>query len=95
MADALSLNSYCNNLMVQQQQPLLYEELRKLNLEIVPQGYLNTLVVVPNLEHTIRIMQLHDSAVQRIKRDLTEGGSSHRTEGDSSDFTLDDHDSVV
>ena len=54
MADALSRKSYCNNLMVQQEQPLLYEELRKLNLEIVPQGYLNTLVVEPTLEHTIK-----------------------------------------
>ncbi len=29
--------------MVQLQQPRLYEELRKLNIEIVPQGYLNTI----------------------------------------------------
>ena len=40
MADALSRKSYCCELMVQLQQPLLYEELRKLNIEIVPQGYL-------------------------------------------------------
>ena len=50
MADALSRKSYCCELMVQLQQPLLYEELRKLNIEIVPQGYLNTLVVEPDLE---------------------------------------------
>ena len=48
MADALSRKSYCNNIMVQQQQPLLYEELHKLNLKIVPRGYLNTLVVEPD-----------------------------------------------
>jgi hypothetical protein len=56
IADALSRKSYCNNLMVQQQHPLIYEELRKLNLKIVPQGYLNILVVDPTLEHTIRTM---------------------------------------
>ena len=38
MVDALSHKSYCCELMVQLQQPLLYEELRKLNIEIVPLG---------------------------------------------------------
>ena len=36
-----------------------------------------------NLEHTLRTMQLYDSAVQPIRRDCTKG--------DSSDFTLDEH----
>ena len=36
MTDALSRKAYCCELMVQLQQPLLYEELRKLNIEIVP-----------------------------------------------------------
>jgi hypothetical protein len=57
MADALSRKAYSNNLMVQEMQPLLHEELRKLNLNIVPQGYLNTLVVEPDLEHIIKNMQ--------------------------------------
>ena len=87
MADALSRKSYCCELMVQLQQPLLYEELRKLNIEIVPQGYLNTLVVTPDLEHQIRTIQHYDSAVQRIKRDLVEGDSSRLIEGDSSRST--------
>jgi hypothetical protein len=30
-ADALSRKHYCNNLMVQKEQPTLYEELEKLN----------------------------------------------------------------
>src|SRR3954469_13846792 len=34
MADALSRKSYCNAVEVQLQQPLLYEEFQKLNLEI-------------------------------------------------------------
>src|SRR3954465_1425042 len=53
MADALSRKSYCNNLMLQQYQPLLHEEFRKLNLEIVPHGYLSTLVAKPTLEDQI------------------------------------------
>ena len=52
-------------------------------------------MVTPDLEHQIRTIQLYDSAVQRIKRDLVEGDSSHRTEGDSSDRILDDRDSAV
>ena len=56
MADALSRKAYCCELEVQLQQPPLYEELRKLNIEIVPQGYVNTLIVEPELEHTIRTM---------------------------------------
>ena len=34
MADALSHKSYCNNMMLQQSQPLLYEEFRKLNFTL-------------------------------------------------------------
>ncbi len=50
MADALSRKSYCNNLMLQQGQPLLHEDFRKLNLRIVPQGFLSTLVAKPTLK---------------------------------------------
>ena len=53
MADALSRKSYCNNLMLQQSQPLLDEEFRKLNLHIVPQGFLSTLVTKPTLTDQI------------------------------------------
>ena len=49
MADALSRKSYCNNLMLQQSQPLLHKEFCKLNLHIVPQGFLSTLVAKPTL----------------------------------------------
>jgi hypothetical protein len=76
MADALSRKAYSNNLMVQETQPLLHEELRKLNLHIVPQGYLNTLVVEPDLEHIIKTMQRYDSEVERIKRYLEKGKPS-------------------
>ena len=81
MANALSRKAYCCELEVQLQQPPLYAELQKLNLEIVPQAYVNTLVVEPDLEHSIRTMQKYDSEVQKIKRYLARGKPS--------DFSLD------
>ena len=45
MADALSRKSYCNHLQVHKVHDRLQEEFRKLNLHIVPRGYL-----VPPLE---------------------------------------------
>ena len=57
MADALSRKSYYNNLMLLQYQPLLHEEFRKLNLEIVPHGYLSNLVAKPTLEDQIIFSQ--------------------------------------
>ena len=55
------------------QHPPLDEELRKLNLEIVPQGHVNSLVVEPDLDHYIKVMQKYDSKVAKIKRDLARG----------------------
>ncbi|XP_073363168.1 uncharacterized protein [Aegilops tauschii subsp. strangulata] len=70
MADALSRKSYCNNLMVQQAQPLLYEKLCKMNLHMVPQGSLNTLVLEPTLERAIKSAQAKDAEVDQMKREL-------------------------
>src|SRR3954467_7059611 len=73
MADALSRKSYCNNLMLQQYQPLLHEEFRKLNLEIVPHGFLSTLVAKPTLEDQIIVAQRHSQGVRRIKENIASG----------------------
>src|SRR3954464_3608131 len=73
MADALSRKSYCNSLMLQQYQPLLYEELRKLNLEIVPYGFLSTLVVKPTLEDQIKAAQKRARGIRYIKANLASG----------------------
>src|SRR4051812_7649258 len=67
MADALSRKAYCSELEVQVQQPLLYEELRKLNVEIVPQGYVNFLVLKPDLIDRIKTIQYYDSDIAKIK----------------------------
>src|SRR3954467_8011457 len=73
MADALSRKSYCNNLMLQQYQPLLHEEFRKLNLEIVPHGFLSTLVEKPTLEDQIIVAQRRARGVRRIKENIASG----------------------
>ena len=73
MADALSRKSYCNNLMLQQYQPSLHEEFRKLNLEIVPHGFLSTLVAKPTLEDQIIAAQKQDSGIQEIKENIVSG----------------------
>src|SRR3954464_8658962 len=76
MVDALSRKAYCSELEVQIQQPLLYEELRKMNLEIVPQGHVNSLVIEPDLVKSVKIMQGYDSFVNRIKHDIKDGRPS-------------------
>ena len=73
MADALSSKSYCNNLMLQQGQPLLHEEFCKLNLHIAPQGFLSTLVANPTLVDHIIEAQKHDTGITRIKRNIAKG----------------------
>ena len=54
VAEVLSRKSYCNNLMIHQAQPSLHEEFSKLNLEIVPSGYLANLEVKSSLEDQIK-----------------------------------------
>ena len=50
VADALSRRSYCNNLMVQKEQPELYLEMERLRLDIIEEGQLNELRVKYTLE---------------------------------------------
>src|SRR3954466_16194272 len=76
MVDALSRKSYCNALEVQEQQPSLYEEFQKLNLEIVPQGHVNSLVMERVLLKSVKIIQAYDSFVHRLKRDIANGRPS-------------------
>src|SRR4051812_23234513 len=70
MADALSRKSYCNNLMLRQYQPLLHEEFRNLDLEIVPRGSLFNLVAKPTLEDQIIVAQKRARGVRRIKENI-------------------------
>jgi ribonuclease HI len=54
VTDALSRKTYCNNLMVREEQPALHEELEKLRIEIVDHGQVNKLRVTYDLEERIR-----------------------------------------
>src|SRR3990170_1190525 len=93
MADALSHKSYCNNLMVKRAQPHLYEELRKLNLRIVPQVSLNNLVIQPDLEKAVRNAQAKDAEIDLMKKDLHL--EKYRDFSLSEDGTLYFRDSIV
>jgi hypothetical protein len=53
VADTLSRKHYCNNLMVHEGQPALYEELERMSLEIVEEGQLNELRLKYALEDQI------------------------------------------
>ena len=54
IANALSKKAYCNNLILKPFQLDLCEVFRKLNLQVVPQGFLSNLQVSPTLEDQIR-----------------------------------------
>ena len=82
MVDALSRKAYCSELEVQVQQPPLYAELRKLNLEIVPHGEVNNLVVEPDLDGIIKWIQKCDSFIEKIKRFIARGQPSVFTVAD-------------
>src|SRR3954467_8451029 len=82
VADALIRKAYCSELEVQVHQPPLYEELRKLNIEIVPQGYVNSLVIEQDLDSKIKTRQCYDSDVEKIKRYFARGKPSFFTVAD-------------
>ena len=70
IADALSRKAYCNSLILKPYQPELSEAFRKLNLQVVPQGFLANLLVSPTLEDQIRQAQLLDAMVKKVKLGL-------------------------
>ena len=54
VADALSRKSYCHYMTTLNRRPELAQEVRQLNLKIIPQGTLNVLQVWPTLEDRIK-----------------------------------------
>jgi hypothetical protein len=73
IADALSRKHYCNNLMVQREQPALYEEMEKLSLEIVKEGKLNELRVKYTLEDQIQQAQNGFLEIEEVKNLMARG----------------------
>ena len=70
IADALSRKGDCNNIQVHEIHPDLCEKFHKLNLELVPAGYLNNLVVEPTIHERIRETQSGSSMIQKIKQGI-------------------------
>ena len=73
VADALSRKAYCNTLMVETAQPALHEEFARLNLEIVPSGFLANLEIKSTLEDEIKAAQQLDAEILEIKEKIADG----------------------
>ena len=73
VADALSRKAHCYNLRVQKRRPELLKEIQRLNLQIVNEGCVNTLIVQPTLEGQLRKAQEEDEELQKIKVQTGEG----------------------
>jgi hypothetical protein len=67
VADALSWKTYCNNLMVREEQPTLHEELEMLRIEIVDHGQVNELRVTYDLEERIRTAQKSCAEIKALR----------------------------
>jgi hypothetical protein len=72
VADALSRKDHCNHLELGPVSELLCEEMRRLNLEVVPQGRLYALTAESDLYDRIVTAQCNDEDVQNIKQKLAE-----------------------
>jgi hypothetical protein len=65
VADALSRNAYCHHLVTQESE--LCEEMRKLNLTIMPHSLNYNLSMCPILDDQIKEAQKDDEELMRIK----------------------------
>jgi hypothetical protein len=78
IADALSRKAHCSCLSVEAFNETLCWEMRKLNLEIIPQGSLNHLSVEATLRDNIVMAQQHDKGVRIIKQKLAQGEEKYK-----------------
>jgi hypothetical protein len=76
VADALSRKSHCHCLSVEVFSNTLCWKMRKLSLEIVPQGSMNHIAIELILQDSIIMAQLHDKEVKSIKQQLVQGEKS-------------------
>jgi hypothetical protein len=67
VADALSRKAHCSCLSVEAFNETLCWEMRKLNLEIIPQGSLNHLSIEATLWDSIVLVQQWNNGVRIIK----------------------------
>jgi len=70
VADALSRKAHCHCLSVEAYSDTLCHEMRKLNLEMIPQGSLSHISIEPTLHDKIILAQLNDKGIEIIKQKL-------------------------
>jgi hypothetical protein len=78
VVDAFSRKAHCHCLSIEAFNETLCWEMRKLNLEIIPQGSLNHIAVEPTLQDSIIRAQLHDEGVKIIKQQLAQGEEKYK-----------------
>jgi hypothetical protein len=78
VADALSRKAHCSCLFVEAFNETLCWEMRKLNLEIVPQGDLNHLSVEATLRDNIVLAQQRNKGVKIIEQKITQGEGKYK-----------------
>ena len=78
VVDALSRKSHCHCLEAESYNETLCNEMRKLNLEMVPQGSLNHIAIEPTIQNSIILAQLRDKSVKIIKQELARGEEKYK-----------------
>ena len=78
VADALSRKSHCHCLEAESYNETLCNEMRKLNLEMVPQGSLNHIAMESTLQDNVISTQLRDKGVKIIKQELARGEEKYK-----------------
>jgi hypothetical protein len=73
VADALSRKAHCHCLSIETFNDTLCNQMRKFNLEIIPQGSLNLISIESTLQDRIIMSQLHDEGIKIIKLKLSQG----------------------
>jgi hypothetical protein len=78
VTDAQSCKAHCHCLSIEIFSETLYYQIRKLNLEIIPQGNLNLISIEPILPDRIIMSQLHDEGIKIIKEKLSQGDAKYK-----------------
>jgi ribonuclease HI len=78
VADALSRKAHYHCLSITTFNDTLCNQMRKLNLEIIPQGSLNLLSIESTLQDRIIMSQFHDEGIKIIKSKLSQGKTKYK-----------------
>ena len=78
VADALSHKSHYHCLEEESFNKTLCNEMRKLTVEMVPQGSLNHLAIEPTIQESVISAQLRDKGVKIIKQELAQGEEKYK-----------------